>query len=52
MATYSQIFQNRNNLTQVYVMDPYSPYYRTFQDPRYGVHATIAYLKNLWNISE
>lgn len=45
LCTHSQIFQNRNNLTEVIIMDPESSYYHTFQDPRYNVMHVIAYLQ-------
>lgn len=50
LTTHSQIFQNRNHLTEIHVMDPHSPYYRTFQDPRYNIHMTIEYMRKLYNI--
>lgn len=51
LTTYSQIFQNWNNLTEITLMDPHSPYYRTFQDPRYNIPLVIDKMKELYQIS-
>ena len=51
LTTHSQIFQNRNHLTRITLMDEHSPYYRTFQDPRYNIPLTIAKLRELYVIS-
>lgn len=48
LATHSQIFHNRNNLTRITLMDEHSPYYRTFQDPRYNIALCIQKLKELY----
>lgn len=48
LATHSQIFQNRNKLTSIHVMDPHSSYYRSYQDPRYRVDKVVNKLKELY----
>ena len=48
LCTHSQIFQNRHNLTHIHVMDPYSPYYHTFQEPRYTITTVIEKMKEIY----
>lgn len=50
LCTHSQIFQNRNNLTQITVMDQHSPYYHTFQDPRYTIDTVIEKMRAIYTI--
>jgi len=50
LATHSQIFQNRNNLTQIKVMDEHSPYYHTFQEPRYTIPLVIEKMRSIYQI--
>ena len=48
LCTHSQIFQNRNNLTDLQVMDQHSPYYHTFQDPRYSIATVIEKMREIY----
>lgn len=50
LCTHSQIFQNRHNLTHIHVMDPHSPYYHTFQEPRYTITTVIEKMRKIYNI--
>lgn len=50
LCTHSQIFQNRNHLTEIHVMDPHSPYYHTFQEPRYTISTVIEKMRKLYTI--
>ncbi len=51
ITTHSQIFQNRHNLTGITIMDPHSPYYHTFQEPRYTISTVIEKMRELYHIS-
>lgn len=50
LCTHSQIFQNRNNLTEIHVMDPHSPYYHTLQEPRYTITTVTEKMRQIHNI--
>lgn len=50
LSTHSQLFQNRNNLTTITVIDPYSPQYQTYHDPRYNVSTIIEKMKDILEI--
>ncbi len=51
LCTHSQVFQNRNNLTNIYIFDPHSSYYHTFQDPRYRVDTVIEHMREVYKIA-
>lgn len=46
-CTHSEIFQDRNNLRRIILIDPYKRYYENQQDPRYSV---VAVVKQMWEI--
>ena len=48
LCTHSQMFQNRNNLTHIELMDQHSPYYRSFKDPRYRVKDVVSKLQAIY----
>lgn len=49
-ATHSQIFQDRNNLKSITIIDEYSPLYQTYQDPRYNIIAIVEKMKEIYKI--
>lgn len=40
-CTHSEIFQDRNNLKKIILIDPYKRYYENQQDPRYSVNEVV-----------
>lgn len=50
IATHSQIFQNRHNLKHITIVDPYSPLYQTYHDPRYNIYTIIQKLSEIYKI--
>jgi primosomal protein N' len=40
-CTHSEIFQDRNNLKKIILIDPYKRYYENQQDPRYSVNDVV-----------
>ena len=49
-TTHSQIFQDRNNLKSITIIDEYSPLYQTYQDPRYNIIAVVEKMKEIYKI--
>jgi primosomal protein N' len=49
-ATHSKIFQDRNNLKSINIIDEYSPLYQTYQDPRYNIIAVLQKMREIYNI--
>lgn len=49
-ATHSQIFQDRNNLKSITIIDEYSPLYQTYQNPRYNIIAIVEKMKEIYKI--
>lgn len=52
LATHSQIFQNRYNLTDIIVIDEYSPLYQTYHDPRYNLDTVVQKMREIYDISK
>jgi hypothetical protein len=50
LATHSHIFQDRHHLTDITIMDEYSPQYQTYQDPRYNLSAVVEKMKEIYDI--
>lgn len=48
VCTYSQIFQNWNNLDKIFVFDAHTWRYKHQQDPRYSLLPTINFLSTLF----
>jgi len=49
-ATHSKVFQDRNNLKSINIIDEYSPLYQTYQDPRYNIIAVVEKMKEIYKI--
>ncbi len=48
-ATHSQIFRDRSNLKEMAVMDEYSPFYQTYQEPRYTLSLVTEKMRELYS---
>lgn len=49
-TTHAEIFQDRKNLTKIYIHDPHKWYYANQQEPRYKVNTCVAEMKKLYKI--
>lgn len=48
-CTYSQIFQDWQNLQQIILIDQHKRYYKNQQDPRYYVPTVLEKMAKIWN---
>lgn len=49
ICTWSQIFQDRNNLEKITIRYPHRRYYKNQQDPRYNVFDIVKKMKEIYN---
>jgi primosomal protein N' len=47
-CTHSEIFQDRNNLKKIILIDPYKRYYENQQDPRYSVPKVVKKMQEIY----
>lgn len=47
-CTHSEIFQDRNNLKKIILIDPYKRYYENQQDPRYNVKTVVEKMSEIY----
>lgn len=50
-STHSQIFQDRQYLKSITIVDELSPLYQTYQEPRYNINKIIEKMKEIYNIT-
>ena len=50
-ATHSQIFQDRQHLKSITIIDELSPLYQTYQEPRYTINKIIEKMKEIYSIT-
>lgn len=50
-TTQSQIFQDRQNLNSISIIDELSPLYQIYQEPRYNIWIVLQKLKEIYNIN-
>jgi len=51
-CTHAQIFQDRGNLTKIYLHEPHKWYYANAQEPRYKTAIVVEEMRRVWGIKE